>query len=77
MNLPQQLGGAGNAHRHAKIAYQEETMMRGMNFVNYSGTATYTFRNEETFPVTIAFPPICCYTYSIRKVWPGDSDVPL
>lgn len=50
-----------------EIAYQEETMMRGMNFVNYSGTATYTFRNEETFPVTIAFPPICYYTYSKRK----------
>ena len=42
-------------------------MLRGMNCVNYSGTATYTFRNEESFPVTIAFPPICYYTYSSRK----------
>jgi hypothetical protein len=50
-----------------EIAYQEETMLRGGNFVNYSGTATYTFRNEESFPVTIAFPPICCYTYCSRK----------
>ena len=30
-------------------------MMRGGNCVNYSGTTTYTFRNDESFPVTIAF----------------------
>jgi hypothetical protein len=50
-----------------EIVYQEESMLRGMNCVLYSGTATYTFRNEQSFPVTIAFPPICYFTYSVRK----------
>jgi hypothetical protein len=47
-----------------EIVYDEEDILRGGNFVNYSGTATYTFRNEERFPITLAFPPICYYTYS-------------
>lgn len=47
-----------------EIAYHEEDMLRGLNFVNYWGTASYTFRNENSFPVTLAFPPLCHYTYS-------------
>jgi hypothetical protein len=50
-----------------EIVYQEEAMLRGGNCVLYSGTATYTFRNEQSFPVTITFPPICHYTYSVTK----------
>jgi hypothetical protein len=50
-----------------RIVYQGETMLRGSNCVAYSGTAIYTFRNEQPFPVTLAFPPICYYTYSHSK----------
>lgn len=28
-----------------------------------TGTAEYTFTNSMPFPVTVAFPPICYYTY--------------
>jgi len=46
-----------------EIVYDEESVLRGGNCVNYSGTATYTFYNEQDFPITLAFPPICYYTY--------------
>ncbi len=57
-----------------EIVYHEEQMMRGANCVNYSGTVTFTFRNEACFPITLAFPPIRHYTYScsrrVQSVWP-------
>ncbi len=51
-----------------RIVYQRESMLKGGNCILYWGTVTYTFRNEQTFPVTLAFPPICDYSYSRSEV---------
>jgi hypothetical protein len=47
------------------------------------GTSTYTFTNEWKFPVTLSFPPLCCYAYSQHDgqhgfPFPGDkSNLPV
>jgi hypothetical protein len=46
-----------------EIVYSGESKSAGLNATAYGGTTHYTFHNTWHFPVTLAFPPICAYTY--------------